>query len=86
MAGVAAPKYSHFLCKDGHVNTCGGFHGKDQSEDRTAGPDRVIISSVRTVSWYPEIKGSHFDLEAILACHPALSTEWLNWVAIECEL
>ena len=25
-------------------------------------------------------------MEAILACHPALSTEWLDWVAISCEL
>ena len=25
-------------------------------------------------------------MEAILACHPALSTEWLDWVAKWCEL
>ena len=25
-------------------------------------------------------------MEAILACHPALSTEWLDWAASSCEL
>ena len=29
---------------------------------------------------------SKIQLEAILACHPALSTEWLDWVAKLCEL
>ena len=28
-------------------------------------------------SWYPKF------MEAILACHPALSTDWLNWVAAD---
>ena len=29
---------------------------------------------------------SKYSMEAILSCHPALSTEWPDWVAISCEL
>ena len=29
--------------------------------------------------------GIQNSMEAILACHPALSTKWLDWVAISCE-
>ena len=30
--------------------------------------------------------GNQNSMEAILACHPALSTEWVDWVAKWCEL
>ena len=40
--------------------------------------------AVRITSWYPKSNGSH--LKMILACQPALSTEWLGWVAIWCEV
>ena len=30
--------------------------------------------------------GIQNSMEAILACHPAQSTEWLDWVAKSCEL
>ena len=30
--------------------------------------------------------GIQKSMEAILACHPARSTEWLDWVAKSCEL
>ena len=40
------------------------------------------LSSLRLYAF----RGIQILLEAILACHPARSTEWLDWVAKWCEL
>ena len=38
-----------------------------------------------TMGLYTLRHGIQSSMEAILACHPALSTKWLDWVAILCE-
>ena len=47
-------------------------------------PGLTWMGGVRITPWYDTtIQNS---MEAILACHPALSTEWLDWVATSCGL
>ena len=52
----------------------------DRAVGRNA-PSRTqkIMGAVRITSWYPKF------MEAILTCHPALSTKWLDGVAKWCE-
>ena len=58
----------------------------------TPSQKKRLSDSKLQVSWLSDIgactlrHGIQNSMEAILACRPALSTEWLGWVAISCEV
>ena len=61
-----------------------------QEEDQPCHSGKFKIMSLRKrleTQWRPCALRHRFQnsMEAILACHPALSTEWLGWVAKWCE-
>ena len=68
-------------------------YAKIVPEEHLDGFRRTSASSYNSSQWGTDNGGlfalrhsSQTSMEAILACHPALFTEWLGWVAISCEL